>query len=68
MRNPVNIPPGKTRKYCGGSTAPEDGRSRPAEAEHHNVLGEALEAVKPCLEEYAQDQNTSVASTWSWRV
>jgi hypothetical protein len=50
----------KTRKLSGVSEAPEDIRSTDAEATDQKVLGETLKAVKPCLEEYAQDQKPVV--------
>jgi hypothetical protein len=39
-----------------GDETPEDFSSATTEIEDQKVLGETPEAVKPCLEEYEQDQ------------
>ena len=38
--------------------APEESPSVHTEVSNQKVLGETPEAVKPCLEEYEQDQET----------
>jgi hypothetical protein len=39
---------------------PEDIRSTTTEVADQKVLGETPEAVKPCLEEYEQDQKSVI--------
>ena len=57
---PVHNPQGKTRNKLRGDETPEEIPSAITEVTDQKVLGETPKAVKPCLEEYEQDQKTVI--------
>ena len=57
---PVHNPQGKIQQLSWVDETPEEVPSATTEIADQEILGETPEAVKPCLEEYEQDQETVI--------